>query len=154
MDEQGRYTAERKVTPEEWNQHYKQDIEPCIERKPLKKILPRSPFSIPGIDVQFKIFLLRNLVSKITNRQYILINLLEAPLLAFILSYFIKFFDGNSYAFSANKNLPTYLFMSVIVCLFMGLVVSAEEIIKDRKILKRESFLNLSKFSYLNSKIL
>jgi hypothetical protein len=43
--------------------------------------------------------------------------------------------------------------MSVVVSLFIGLTVSAEEIIKDRKILKRESFLNLSRGSYLASKI-
>lgn len=43
--------------------------------------------------------------------------------------------------------------MSVIVGLFIGLTVSAEEIIKDRKILKREKFLNLSWTSYLFSKI-
>ena len=36
----------------------------------------------------------------------------------------------------------------------MGLTVSAEEIIKDRMILKRESFLNLSRSSYLVSKVL
>ncbi|MCK7536398.1 MAG: hypothetical protein MZV63_38185 [Marinilabiliales bacterium] len=35
----------------------------------------------------------------------------------------------------------------------MGLTVSAEEIIKDRKILKREAFLNLSWNSYLMSKV-
>ena len=35
--------------------------------------------------------------------------------------------------------------MAIIVALFMGWTVSAEEeIIRDRKILKRESFLNLS----------
>jgi hypothetical protein len=44
--------------------------------------------------------------------------------------------------------------MSIIVALFLGLTVSAEEIFKDRKILKRESFLNLSRSSYLVSKIL
>ena len=44
--------------------------------------------------------------------------------------------------------------MSIVVILFMGMSVSAEEIIKDRKIVQRESFLNLSRFSYLNSKIL
>ena len=43
--------------------------------------------------------------------------------------------------------------MSVIVALFMGLTISAEEIIRDRKILKRETFLNLSRLSYLLSKI-
>ena len=42
----------------------------------------------------------------------------------------------------------------MLVALFIGLTVSAEEIIRDRKILKRESFLNLSKGSYLTSKIL
>jgi len=36
----------------------------------------------------------------------------------------------------------------------MGLTVSAEESIRDRKILKREAFLNLSKGSYLTSKII
>ena len=35
----------------------------------------------------------------------------------------------------------------------MGLTVSAEEIIRDRKILRRESFLNLSWNSYLTSKL-
>ena len=43
--------------------------------------------------------------------------------------------------------------MSIIVALFMGLTVSAEEIIKDRKVLKREEFLNLSRLSYLFSKV-
>ena len=43
--------------------------------------------------------------------------------------------------------------MSVIVAIFMGLSVSAEEIIKDRKILKREAFLNLSWSGYLLSKV-
>ena len=52
-----------------------------------------------------------------------------------------------------NSNLPVYIFMSVIVAIFMGLTVSAEEIIKDRKILRREAFLNLSWNSYLISKI-
>jgi hypothetical protein len=42
--------------------------------------------------------------------------------------------------------------MSVIVAIFMGLTLSAEEIIKDRKILQREAFLNLSWFGYLSSK--
>jgi hypothetical protein len=43
--------------------------------------------------------------------------------------------------------------MSIIVALFLGLSVSAEEIIKDRKLRAREQFLHLSKGSYLLSKI-
>ena len=44
--------------------------------------------------------------------------------------------------------------MSIIVALFVGLTVSAEEIFRDRKILEREKFLNISRSSYLMSKII
>jgi hypothetical protein len=85
-----------------------------------------------------------------------LINLIEAPLLALTLSFFVKFYNNSSlkgYSFFENVNIPQYLFISVIVALFLGLTVAAEEINKDKKILKRESFLNLSRRSYLISKI-
>ncbi|HKL71324.1 MAG TPA: ABC transporter permease, partial [Marinilabiliaceae bacterium] len=90
------------------------------------------------------------------DRQYLAINILEAPLLALILGFCTKYLigpDSSIYLFSENVNIPAYLFMGVVVAMFIGLNVSAEEIIKDRKLLKRESFLNLSRFSFLNSKV-
>jgi ABC transport system ATP-binding/permease protein len=111
-------------------------------------------FSLPGIEMQFVIFAIRNFLSKMSNRQYLMISLLEAPILAFVLGFFTKHLHEGEYIFAENVNLPAFLFMSVVVALFLGLSVSAEEIIKDRKILERESFLNLSWFSYLNSKII
>ncbi len=106
-----------------------------------------------------KIFFITDILSKLTNTQYVLISMLEAPLLAVILGFFTKYFSGVqgdpvAYVFRNNENLPAFLLMSVIVFLFLGLTISSEEIIKDRKILQRESFLNLSRSSYLNSKIL
>ena len=78
---------------------------------------------------------------------------------AFILAYLVKYFNTDAsnkegYVFFKSENLTAYMFMSVVVALFLGLTVSAEEIIRDRKIRKRESFLNLSKGSYLWSKII
>jgi hypothetical protein len=61
--------------------------------------------------------------------------------------------EGKEYRFFDNQNIPVYFFMSVVVALFFGLTMSAEEIFKDRKILKREKFLNLSRSSYLTSKV-
>jgi hypothetical protein len=81
------------------------------------------------------------------------INLMEAPLLAFILGYISKYTENSTYSFDSNRNYPVFLFMSIIVALFMGLTVSAEEIFRDRKILEREKFLDLSRLSYLLSKI-
>ena len=148
----GHYTQKRKVQPEEWYERYKEKIAPGNVEKQSRNVLPPNMFSLPGIEKQFWIFSVRNFLSKIANRQYLLVSLLEAPTLAFILGYFTKYLHEGNYVFAENVNLPSFLLMAVVVSLFFGLSISAEEIIKDRKILERESFLNLSWFSYLNSK--
>lgn len=153
VDEDGAFSHHRKVSPKEWYRRYCENIQNKIRPRSTKKILPRNPFKIPGIRKQTYIYIERNVLSKISNTQYMLINFLEAPVLALILSYFTRYIKENDYIFSDNENIPAYLLMSIIVAMFMGLTVSAEEIIRDRKILQRESFLNLSWFSYLNSKI-
>ncbi|MCP4312380.1 MAG: ABC transporter permease, partial [Bacteroidetes bacterium] len=126
------------------------------ERKPDVKELPSKTFQIPGWFRQVLIFIHRDLLSKISNLQYMAINLLESPLLALILVVIIRYNsgEGNSYIFRENENIPPFLFMSILVSLFVGLSVSAEEIFRDRHILKREAFLNLSRSSYLLSKII
>jgi ABC-type multidrug transport system ATPase subunit len=154
VDTEGRITLTRKKSPCEWYEHYINSIQSKVNLRRGRTPLPKSYFNIPNVDVQFKVFSIRNLLSKLSNQQYLIINLLEAPLLAFILAFFSKHIPGNEYIFTDNKNLPAYLLMSIVVALFIGLTVSAEEIISDRKILERERFLNLSRFSYLNAKIL
>jgi ABC-type multidrug transport system ATPase subunit len=154
VDEYGQPTSKRKITPVQWNDMYKERFK--INRiEDVKEEPPRS-LSIPNKIKQATIFATRDFLSKMSNKQYLLINLLEAPLLATILAFIIKYKNapsGKEYIFRFNDNFPAFLLMSVIVALFMGLTVSAEEIIRDRKILKRESFLNLSWNSYLMSKL-
>ena len=153
IDEFGQPSGERVLSPEAWYGKYKEKIETNNLAGKKQNPLPESNFKIPGAFQQFRTYLVRNILAKITNIQYIILNLFEAPLLAFILGYFSKYVKNSEYIFSDNKNLPVFLFMCVIVSLFMGITVSAEEIINDRKILKRESFLNLSWVSYVDSKI-
>ncbi len=98
------------------------------------------------------------MLSKLSNRQYLIINLLETPILSLLLASIIKFYNvdatnNEGYIFQNNPNIVVYIIMCVIIALFVGLTVSSEEIISDRKILKREEFLNLSRFSYLISKV-
>ncbi|MBN2166548.1 MAG: ATP-binding cassette domain-containing protein [Marinilabiliaceae bacterium] len=159
----GKPIRKRKVTPQEWYSLYIENFENKFEWKSKgvyqkKEKLPSNLYNIPGRIKQFKTFVMRDAIAKFKDKQYLIINLLEAPALALILSFFTKYIAGttnntNAYIFSKNENLLAYLFMSVVVALFLGLNVSAEEIIKDKKLLKREKFLNLSRFSYLNSKV-
>jgi ABC-type multidrug transport system ATPase subunit len=153
IDEYGKETRTRKTSPEAWYYRYIENIEKKLPLSHSEEKLPDSEFKIPDFLRQFKVFCMRNIISKLENKQYLLINLLEAPLLAVILGFFTKYITTSGYVFAENKNLPVFLFMSVVVAIFLGLTVSAEEIIKDRKILERESFLQLSWFSYINSKI-
>lgn len=155
IDNSGNFLSERRFTPEYWYEQYRKKAK--IKKEEIQGTateLPQSGSKKPGLLKQFRIFFERNLRIKVTDHQYMIINLLEAPVLAVIVAYFTRFIEGDHYIFFENKSIISYLFMSVVVVLFMGMSVSAEEIIKDRKILQRESFLNLSRFSYLNSKIL
>lgn len=159
VDSNGRLTRKRKTSPEEWYKRYSENIDVRVKQtiREHDATIPKNNFSIPGHFRQFKIFLQRDVLAKFHNKQYLFISSVEAPLLAFILAFFTKkftFVNGvATYIFGENINLPAYLFMSVIVALFLGMVLSAEEIFRDRKILKREKFLNLSRSSYLFSKI-
>ena len=125
---------------------------PVLGTRPPKSVIPPSNFRVPKKSDQIRTFIRRNVTRKFADRQYMTINLLEAPLLAFILGYISKFSENGVYSFAANKNYPIFLFMAIIVALFIGLTVSAEEIFRDRKILEREKFLNLSRLSYLDFK--
>jgi ABC transport system ATP-binding/permease protein len=149
----GHHTLKRKIQPEEWYRHYQEKLAKHDNVKTGKNVLPPNLFSLPGVEKQFMIYSIRNFLSKISNRQYLMVSLLEAPALAFILGYFTKYLHEGEYIFAENVNMPSFLFMAVVVALFLGLSISADEIIKDRKILERESFLNLSWFSYLSSKV-
>jgi ABC-type multidrug transport system ATPase subunit len=154
VDEYGQPTSKRKITPPQWFEMYSERFKP--NRVEDVKELPPNNLRIPNKLKQSVIFTTRDFLSKLSNKQYLLINLLEAPLLAFILTFIIKYKSapgGKEYIFRFNDNFPAFLLMSIIVALFMGLTVSAEEIIRDRKILRRESFLNLSWNSYLFSKL-
>ncbi len=155
VDEFGKYTEKRKVKPAEWANIFRQKypLVPVPEvREPPHKNLQR-----PGSLRQFQIYFSRDIRSKLANNQYVMLTLLEAPILGFILSFIIRYIpdpDSDIYLFSENENIPIYIFMSIIVALFLGLTISAEEIFRDRKILKRERFLNLSRNSYLSAKVI
>jgi ABC-type multidrug transport system ATPase subunit/uncharacterized tellurite resistance protein B-like protein len=156
INEYGHFTPERKITAEQWNKIYDRSAK-NVSVEPVEEVL-KSTLQIPARLKQAQIFGMRDIQAKIHNTQYMVINLLEAPLLAFILAFIVRYYNVDDklmvgYVYGKNLNLPAYLFMSVIVALFMGLTVSAEEIIRDRKILKREAFLHLSRSSYLLSKI-
>jgi ABC-type multidrug transport system ATPase subunit/ABC-type multidrug transport system permease subunit len=154
VNEYGDLTEVRKRTPKDWSELFATSHSE-LSKKENPESIPKAGLSIPSWFKQFKVFVQRDVLSKLSNQQYLLINLLEAPVLALIITGFLRYkpHGANEYIFRNNENVLSYLFISVVVALFLGLSVSAEEIIRDRKIRKREAFLNLSKSGYLFSKV-
>ena len=151
LNSSGEVSDERKVSPEEWHELYLKSR----AELPAPKVsnVPPSDQKKPCAFKQFFIFLHRNIRTKITNVQYLCITLLEAPLLAIVCALLTRFAPPEGYSVMYNKNLVSYFFMAIIVATFIGMSGSAEEIIKDRALLKREKFLRLSYSSYIWSKI-
>jgi ABC-type multidrug transport system ATPase subunit len=159
VDVNGRLTRKRKTSPEEWYKMYMDHIDPIIRniKRPFRKEIPKSDFKEPPRWQQIKLYFKRDLLSKLKNKQYLIVTLLESPVLALLLAFYTRSSRDSSgqvtsYFYGLNNNIPAYLFMAVIVAIFLGLVISAEEIFRDRRLLERERFLNLSRSSYLLSK--
>ena len=151
LNNSGEISDKRKMSPQEWHELYLSHRKKMSAPKVSK--VPPSDQKRPNALKQFLIFLQRNFKTKITNVQYLCITLLEAPLLALVCAMLTRYAPPEGYTVMDNKNLVSYFFMAVIVATFIGMSGSAEEIIKDRALLKREKFLRLSYSSYLWSKI-
>lgn len=152
LDNTGHLSSERKISPAEWHAMYL-DNRTAQQQEEVQGI-PPSAQKKPSAWKQMLIFLERNVKAKLTDIQYILITLLEAPLLAGICGLLTRYAPQEGYSVMENKNLVSYFFMAIIVAIFLGMSGSAEAIIKDRTLLKREKFLSLSYSSYIWSKII
>lgn len=163
INEFGKETNLRRRTPKEWNEVFQstnntttEEEESLLKDKSIYSKKPKSNLHLPTKIKQALIFIERDLLSKWNNTQYMLLNLLEAPILAFVLAILLRHKnnqDNTAYVYGLNENIPAFILVSVIVALFMGLSISAQEILKDEKLRKREQFLNLSRHSYLLSKL-
>lgn len=153
LDEFGRPTAQRKVTPAEWYTRFNDRVASGHGNVRTVTGLPAAPSKILGRVGQYLVFLSRDARAKLHNRQFLALILAVPVVLAGLLALLLRNGSATDYVYRLNPNIPSYIFIAVIVSLFLGLMLSAEQIIRDRLILKRESFLDLSSDAYLLAKV-
>ncbi len=157
IDESGRITQKRRMQPYEWFYAFRNSRipEPRIERE-LE--LPRPSLHLPGKFRQWLTYALRDFKIKWSNKPYFLIATTIGMILAGVLAFILKANTSSEgkyeYTLYENDNLPAFFFVSVIVALFLGLIFSAIEIVRDRLIRRRESYIGLSRHAYLAAKII
>ncbi|MBN1599390.1 MAG: ATP-binding cassette domain-containing protein [Bacteroidales bacterium] len=146
-------SRERIISPVRLYKHY---LEKTTKTKALahnRRILPDKILHPPTLDRQYIIYYIRNFKTKSARSRELIFTLLISPISAFILAFILKSTTGKDYSFAENQNIPVYFFLSIIFAIFLGLVQSANEIFKEININRKQEYLNLSWFSYINSKI-
>lgn len=103
---------------------------------------------------QFLTLFRRNLKIKIRDPGNIVITFIGAPFLSWLISFVLKYTNGDKYSFSDNELYPMAVFLFLLISIFFGMTNSVNEIIRDRAIILREKMLSLSSLSYLLSKVL
>lgn len=104
--------------------------------------------------LQFRTLLSRAFISKLRNRGNMLTTMVEAPLLAALIGAVLRYSEDGNYDFASAFHIPTYLFLSLVVAMFLGLTNSVDDIIRDRPILQRERNLNVRLGYYILAKVL
>ena len=147
----------RKFSPdfwqEEFNKHLK-DITKKEKRKISDTTLIRQKKTIKDHINISGTLLQRNFINKLRDKSNLIITFLLPPFLGLFVGAILHYTPGSHYTFFENKHIGTFLFLSMLISIFLGITNSVEEIIKDQKILFREKMLKISSLSYLNSKIL
>lgn len=165
----GQLVAARRYSPEYWRDKFEsyrlmQDVkEVSVSRDtaavPTSSSSPGTPLRRVTIRwrdewVQFRALFKRAFISKMRNRANLWTSVIEAPLLAALIALVLRYSETENYDFGSAFHIPTYLFLSLVVAMFLGLTNSADDIIRDRSILQRERNLDIRLPYYITAKAL
>jgi hypothetical protein len=104
--------------------------------------------------MQLRTLLARAFIGKLRNRANMLTTMVEAPLLAALIGAVLRYSESGQYDFASSFHIPTYLFLSLVVAMFLGLTNSVDDVIRDRPVLQRERNLNVRLGWYIFAKVL
>jgi ABC-type multidrug transport system ATPase subunit len=158
----GQLVASRRYSPDYWRDKYEsfrliQEMRqvPVVHQTATALPVPaarKDPIRWKDEWVRFTTIFKRAFISKLRNRTNVWMTLFEAPLLAALIGFVLRYAENESYNFASAFHIPTYLFLALIVAMFLGLTNSADDIIRDRTILQRERNLNIHLPYYVISK--
>ncbi len=160
----GQLMPARRYSPEFWRDKYEafrliQDVKQVpLRRDPVLPLPPappqklREPIRWHDEWTQLRTLLRRAFLSKLRNRGNLVVTIGFAPLLAVFIGLILRYSDSGQYDFASAYHIPTFLFLTLIVAMFLGLTNSADDIIRDRATLQRERNLNVRLSYYIFAK--
>lgn len=165
-NDRGQLVPVRRYSPDFWRDKFEawrllKDVrQPAAERPPTENppALAETRRTWRGTVreelMQFRTLMARAFISKLRNRGNLLTTMVEAPLLAALIGAVLRYSEAGTYDFASSFHIPTYLFLSLVVAMFLGLTNSVDDIIRDRPVLQRERNLNVRLGWYVSAKVL
>jgi ABC-type multidrug transport system ATPase subunit len=158
----GQLVPARRYSPDYWRDKYEsfrliQEMRQISLTQKPQTVLPapsqmkESP-RLRDEWVRFTTILRRAFVSKLRNQANLWTTIVEAPILAALIGFVLRYAENARYDFASAFHIPTYLFLALVVAMFLGLTNSCDDIIRDRAILQRERNLNIQLPYYVLSK--
>jgi ABC-type multidrug transport system ATPase subunit len=160
----GQLMPARRYSPEFWRDKYEafrliQDVkqvslrrDPALPTPPIPTQETRTQIRWHDEWTQLRTLFRRAFTSKLRNRANLVITIGVAPVLALLIATILRYSDSGHYDFASAYHIPTFLFLSLIVAMFLGLTNSADDIIRDRAVLQRERNLNVRLSYYVLAK--
>jgi ABC-type multidrug transport system ATPase subunit len=165
---QGQLVPARRFSPDYWRDKYEshrlyQDMRQVSLRKQADRaaavleappVRRRDPIRWRDEWTQFRTLLRRAFTSKMRNRGNLIITAVVPPALAALIGWALYFTDDESgkYEFASAFHIPTYIFIALLVAMFLALMNSVDDIIRDRTVLHRERNLDVRLPYYIFAK--
>ncbi|MEA3213441.1 MAG: hypothetical protein QOE70_6498 [Chthoniobacter sp.] len=165
---QGQFVPARRFSPDYWRDKFDAhrlllETKLVSLRKPPPTPLPlpteaptqrREAFRWRDEWTQFRTLMQRAFVAKFRNRGNLIITAIVPPALAAMIGWALYFTDDQSgtYDFASAFHIPTYIFISLLVAMFLALMNSVDDIIRDRVVLHRERNLDVRLPYYITAK--
>ena len=133
--------------PKEWDEKYRERAN--IQARTQARSLPASLMKKEGICHQLGVLCARYLKLILNDRQRLLLLLVQAPILAILIS-----FVANGKQFEQYEMTKSLLFALSCSAFWIGMLNAIQEVCKERTILRREYMTGLRLESYVFSKII
>lgn len=160
----GHLVPARRYSPDYWRDKYEayrlmKDVQAssaAVREPPAPAPTPsmrrREPLRWREEWRQFLVLFKRAFFSKMRNNANLVVTLLAAPVLALLIGFVLRHSESEHYDFASAFHIPTYLFLSLVVAMFLGLTNSVDDITRDRPVLLRERNLNVRLSYYVIAK--
>ncbi len=101
----------------------------------------------------FYVWLARTVLNRFRTGFVLYALLAEGPVLGLLIGSTLRAASEDQYSFYKALHISEYLFLSLVLAMFFGLMIAACEMIRDRPTLKRESNYGIFASGYLLAKL-